>query len=106
MDFVYIDDIARANVLALQSDISDDVFNIASGTETSLNELATALLGDGIQSCAGIRPRAKSESGLAPACRCLESGEIAGFPGEDLGLEEGLQRLVSWWSRLAPKAAA
>ena len=44
MDFVYIDDIARANVLALQSDISDEVFNVASGTETSLNELATALL--------------------------------------------------------------
>src|SRR5260370_31469523 len=44
MDFVYIEDMDRANVVALQSDISDDVFNVASGTETSLNELATALL--------------------------------------------------------------
>src|SRR5690349_15264815 len=44
MDFVYIDDIARANILALESDISDQVFNVASGTETSLNELAAALL--------------------------------------------------------------
>ena len=44
MDFIYIDDIARANMLALQSDISDEVFNVASGTETSLNELAAALL--------------------------------------------------------------
>ena len=44
MDFVYIDDVARANILALQSDVDDDVFNVASGTETRLRELAAALL--------------------------------------------------------------
>ena len=44
MDFIYIDDIARANVLALQADLKDDVFNVASGVETSLNQLADALL--------------------------------------------------------------
>ena len=44
MDFVYIDDVAQANVLALQSDVSDEVFNVASGHETSLNELAATLL--------------------------------------------------------------
>ncbi len=43
MDFIYIDDIARANVLALQSDHVDEVFNVASGAETSLNDLAAAL---------------------------------------------------------------
>ena len=43
MDFVYATDIARANVLAAQADVTDDVFNIASGTETSLNDLAAAL---------------------------------------------------------------
>src|SRR5260370_11881494 len=44
MDFVYIDDIARANLLAAQSDITDEVFNVASETETSLDGLARALL--------------------------------------------------------------
>ena len=44
MDFVYIEDVARANILASQSDRSDDVFNVASGVETSLNDLAQALL--------------------------------------------------------------
>src|SRR6476619_6188416 len=34
MDFIYIDDVARSNVLALASDCEDDVFNVASGTET------------------------------------------------------------------------
>ena len=43
MDFVYIDDIARANLLAATTDVTDEVFNIASGTETSLLELASLL---------------------------------------------------------------
>ncbi|MER6067097.1 SDR family NAD(P)-dependent oxidoreductase, partial [Streptomyces sp. NPDC001792] len=44
MDFVDVRDIARANVLAAESDLTDEVFNIASGTETSLKELAEDLL--------------------------------------------------------------
>src|SRR5689334_17236744 len=35
MDFVYVTDIARANLLAMQSSVTDDVFNVASGAETS-----------------------------------------------------------------------
>src|ERR1043165_1814149 len=44
MDFVYVEDIARANVLAAKANVTDEVVNIASGTETSLKELAEALL--------------------------------------------------------------
>src|SRR3954452_10037677 len=44
MDFVFIADIARANVLGAQSDATDEVFNIASSTETSLIDLAQMLL--------------------------------------------------------------
>jgi UDP-glucose 4-epimerase len=43
MDFVYIDDVARANICAAKSDASDGAFNVASGTETSLKELAGLL---------------------------------------------------------------
>ena len=43
MDFVYTEDIARANLLAAEADITDEVFNIGSGTETSLLELAQQL---------------------------------------------------------------
>ena len=43
MDFVFVTDIARANLMAANSSITDDVLNIASGTETSLTELATPL---------------------------------------------------------------
>jgi UDP-glucose 4-epimerase len=44
MDFVYTEDIARANLLAAASDATDEVFNIASGTETSLQQLAETLI--------------------------------------------------------------
>ena len=44
MDFVYAEDIARANILAAKADVTDEVCNVASGVETSLNDLAHALL--------------------------------------------------------------
>ena len=43
MDFVFVDDIARANTMAANSSITDDVINVASGVETSLTELAETL---------------------------------------------------------------
>ena len=42
MDFVFVDDIARATILASDSSATDVVLNIGSGTETSLTELAEA----------------------------------------------------------------
>ncbi len=38
-DFVYVEDIARANILAMQSNTSDDVFNIGTGVETNINQI-------------------------------------------------------------------
>ena len=43
MDFVYVEDVARANIMAAKSSLTDEVLNVASGTETSLRELAEAL---------------------------------------------------------------
>jgi UDP-glucose 4-epimerase len=44
MDFVFTQDIASANLLAASAEATDEVFNIGSGTETSLIQLAEALL--------------------------------------------------------------
>jgi len=97
MDFVYIDDIARANVLALQSDISDQVFNVASGTETSLNELAAALLR---VMGSNLAPEYGPERKVNPVSRRLadiaKAEDMLGFKAT-VDLQEGLQRLVVWW---------
>jgi UDP-glucose 4-epimerase len=44
MDFVYVEDVARANVLAMKTMITDQIFNVGSGVETSLEELCWLLL--------------------------------------------------------------
>ncbi|MFT5776433.1 NAD-dependent epimerase/dehydratase family protein [Hyphomonas sp.] len=99
MDFINIEDLARANVLALRSDVSDEVFNIASGVETSLNELAAALM-----KVMGADPVMVPEYGPersvnAVARRLADTSKaekMLGFKAE-IDLEEGLKRLVSWW---------
>ncbi len=75
MDFVYVEDIARANILAATANVTDDVFNIGSGTETSLTDVARALLkvmGSPLEPVYG--ERTESQPGSAPP-RGHQSGE-------------------------------
>ncbi len=97
MDFVYIEDIARANLLAALSEASDEAFNVACGVETSLLELAQMLLATmdsdlaiefGPERAAAKVPRRLADTRLAR--------ERLGFEAQ-VGIEEGLQRLVAWW---------
>jgi len=44
MDFVYVEDVAEANIKALLSDASDEVFNVGFNRETTLSELLKLLL--------------------------------------------------------------
>jgi UDP-glucose 4-epimerase len=105
MDFVNIEDVARATLLAAQADVSDEVFNVASGTETSLLELARMLLEVmgredldiefGPERAVNKVPRRLADTTLAR--------ERLGFEAE-IGLMDGLRRLVEWWR--AERAAA
>ena len=44
MDFVYVEDVARANLVGLESDVTDEVFNVGTGIQTNLNQLCSLLL--------------------------------------------------------------
>lgn len=97
MDFVFTEDIARANILAATQPVSDEVFNIASGTETSLDELATALLrvmGSDLQPEFGPARRVNAVS--RRLADVTAARERLGFKAE-VSLEDGLSRLVAWW---------
>jgi UDP-glucose 4-epimerase len=104
MDFVYIGDVARANVLAAESELTDVAFNVASGTETSLLELARMLLGVMGSDLPVEHGPARAVNGVT---RRLADTRLArerlGFDAE-VDLEEGLTRLVEWWR--AEKAGA
>ena len=43
-DFVHVEDVARANILALTADASDEFFNIGIGVKTTIRELVDLLL--------------------------------------------------------------
>jgi UDP-glucose 4-epimerase len=97
MDFVHVEDIARANILAARAEVTDTVYNIATATETSLLELAEAL-----QKVMG----STSELQFGPA-RSVNSvtrrlADIGAAERElgwkpTISLEEGLASLVTWW---------
>ncbi len=99
MDFIYIEDLARANVLALTSEASDEVFHVASGVETSLNELAATTM-KVMGAPAGMTPEYGPERKVNAVSRRLSSTEKAkcllGFKAE-VSLEEGIRRFVTWW---------
>ena len=97
MDFVITTDIARANLLAAEAPVTDAVYNIGSGSETSLRELAQGLL-------RAMDSDLDLEFGPArtvnAVTRRLASVEAA---QRDLGwkaeydLDAGLRLLVDWW---------
>ena len=97
MDFVYTEDIARANLLAAEAGITDEVINIGSGTETSLLELAQQLSHVmGSDSPPEFGP-ARSVNGVTRRLADVSrAADLIGWKAE-IGLAEGLRRLVSWW---------
>jgi UDP-glucose 4-epimerase len=97
MDFIHVDDVARANLLAARAPVTDRVYNVGTGTETSLNELAEALLrimGSprsveyGPARSVNPVPRRLADTWRAQH----EIGFQALVPFED-----GLRKLVEWW---------
>jgi UDP-glucose 4-epimerase len=98
MDFVHVRDVARANILGAKSKASDEVFNVASGTETSLLQLARALAA--VMGRDNLMPDFAPERSINPVPRRLASTEKAehllGFRAS-VTLEQGLADLVKWW---------
>jgi len=100
MDFVFTSDIARANLLAAESDVREGVYNVASGTETSLLQLAEALLRAMDSDLSVEHGPERAVNGVA---RRLADTTAA---RRDLGftatteLEAGLRELVEWWRPL------
>ena len=97
MDFVHVKDVARANVIAALSPETDAVFNIATGVETSLNQLADLLLW---VMGSSLRPQYGPSRKVNPVPRRVAAVGAArdrlGFRAE-IALEDGLRSLVTWW---------
>jgi UDP-glucose 4-epimerase len=91
-DFVHIEDCALANVLALESDIDGEDFNVGCGDATSLNELVAAL-----SPIVGVHvePEYSGETVVAPprVGDPSKSRDLLGFEAQ-IPLHEGLAGVV------------
>lgn len=100
MDFVHVDDVARANVLSAAAPVSDVVLNVGGGMETSLSELARLLCQ--AMDRPDLVPEHAAERAVNPVQRRLADVEAArrliGFTA-GVPLEHGLRDLVGWWRR-------
>ncbi|WP_051806273.1 SDR family NAD(P)-dependent oxidoreductase [Streptomyces sp. NRRL F-2747] len=108
MDFADVRDIARANLLAAESDLTDEVFNVASGSETSLRDLAVGLLeAMGAQGMVPEHGPARAVNGVTR--RLADTSQATGRLGftAEIDMRRGLRDLVEWWrAERAADAAA
>jgi len=97
MDFVFTEDIARANILAIQSDVVEGSYNVASGVETSLLDLARALLRAMDSNLDVEFGPARQVNGVTRRLADTSAATLdLGFTAQ-VGIEDGLRRLVAWW---------
>lgn len=94
-DFIFVSDVARANVCALKSNASDKFYNVGSGIKTSIKEICEILL-----ELTGSNLKIQYEpAGLTFVTNRIGSTKAA---EKDLGfkykteLREGLKKLIEW----------
>ena len=94
-DYVYVGDVVRANLLALESDYAGPL-NIGTGVETDVNRLF-ALLCDAVGHHPGEQHGpAKAGEQLRSVLDARRAGEVLGWNAET-PLAEGLRRTVTWF---------
>ncbi len=94
-DFIHVYDVARANVLALKSDVTDDVFNVGMGVKTTINELVLHLLS---LTQSSLKPEYKPQEQMFVTNRLgstIKAEQRLGFR-PTISLEAGLRSVVDW----------
>lgn len=98
-DYVHAGDVARANIMAMASDVSGESFNVCTGKATSLNELVDIVLK---VTGSDLKPEYKNDpnavrmttSDTLNLSRDKIKEKIGWEPKVDL--EEGVRRLIKW----------
>ena len=99
-DFIYVKDVAKANVLGMKAECADEFFNIGMGVGTTINELVDMLLE---LSGSDLKPEYKpqAQSFVTHRIGSTEKAErMIGFKA-DTNLLDGLRQVVQW--RMAKK---
>jgi UDP-glucose 4-epimerase len=106
MDFVYVEDVARANVIAACSDVDDDIFNVGTGVQTSLLELCRLVLRLTGSKLQPEHREARSVGNVQRRRAAVDkAAEVLGFRAE-VPLEQGLMELIRWRRKVKSAVAA
>jgi UDP-glucose 4-epimerase len=98
-DYIHVSDVARANVMAMASDVTGESFNVATGVATSLNRIVKLLLqftGSHLKpeyKAGGSQVRSSVTKQLDFSRAKIE--KILGWVPE-VTIEEGIGRLLEW----------
>jgi len=98
-DYIHIDDIARANLMAMASEVSGQSFNVATGVSTSLNELVAIILR---QMGSDLKPEHRKIEGKIRATVSSTLKFSNARIAEQLGwrpavpIDEGIRRIIEW----------
>lgn len=101
-DYIHVADVARANVMAMASDVTGESFNVATGVATSLNRIVELLVQiTGTK----LKPVYKANSSLvrSSATQQLDFSrtkieKMLGWRPE-VSIEDGIRRLIAWRER-------
>lgn len=94
-DFIYVGDVAEANVLGMKADCADECFNIGMGVGTSINELVAILLE---LTGSTLKPeyRPEAQSFVTHRIGSIDAAaDRLGFRAHT-PLGEGLARVLAW----------
>ncbi|QEW23427.1 UDP-glucose 4-epimerase (plasmid) [Paracoccaceae bacterium] len=98
LDLIDVRDVARANILAANSQASDRVYNVGSQTETTLLEIA-GLIAQGMGR-PDLAPEHAPERKVNPVPRrladCSAAKHDLGFTAR-IGPRDGFADLIAWW---------
>jgi UDP-glucose 4-epimerase len=95
-DFVYVDDVVRGLVACAAHGTSGDVYNLASGIETTIRRLAEVVLElTESDSALEIAPQRPWDHSVMRFGSTAKAREQIGFEAE-VELEEGLRRTIDW----------
>ncbi|MBM4317463.1 MAG: NAD-dependent epimerase/dehydratase family protein [Deltaproteobacteria bacterium] len=95
LDYTYVEDIVEATLLAMESDISDEIINLGSGKGTSISELTTSML-----QTAGkkLNPNYVEPDWTADTCRVANTEKATRLLkwSPKISLVDGLNRTYEW----------
>lgn len=94
-DFVCVEDCAKANVLAMKADVTDEFYNVGTGIKTSISEL-TKQICTTTGSDTEIEYKEGGQTFVKNRVGCPQKAERdLGFKAQ-ISLEEGIRKLVDW----------